>query len=102
MNKYTSINRWKTLALRTLCVVACIYGSQAYACGEDECSTTQCGCELVSCAPTHAGSYCTSKPGAVCDLNGQCSYSCALWCTNVSNTCKAANGQNGASECGTV
>ncbi len=102
MNKDSSMGRWKNLALSTLCIVTCIYGSQAYACGEDECSTAQCGCLQTSCAPTHSGYYCTSKPGAVCDLNGQCSYSCADWCTDVSETCKGSNGQNGVSECGSV
>jgi len=92
MNKQTRI-------VTGICVVACMYMNQAYA--DNECSTQTCGCEIHSCAPTHAGSYCTTN-GTNCDLHGNHDYSCNQWCTTYSNTCAPASGQLGASECGTI
>jgi len=79
-------------------LIACMYMTDVIA--ENECSTQTCGCEIHKC-PTHAGSYCTTT-GNNCDLHGNHDYSCNQWCTTYSNACRGANGQLGASECGSI
>ncbi len=65
------------------------------------CSTSFCGCQSISCAPTHDGYYCTGA-NTSCTVSAGIAESCGQWCTTYSSTCSNAKGQNGESECGTL